>query len=50
MDTATIVTALLHDTIEDTSLTYNEIENSFDEKIASMVQGISKLWNEVIFL
>ena len=43
MDTATIVTALLHDTIEDTSLTYNEIENSFDEKIASMVQGISKL-------
>ena len=43
MDTATIVTALLHDTIEDTSLTYNEIKNSFDEKIASMVQGISKL-------
>lgn len=43
MDTATIITALLHDTIEDTSLTYNEIKNSFDEKIASMVQGISKL-------
>ena len=43
MDTPTIVTALLHDTIEDTSLTYKEIQNCFDEKIAIMVQGISKL-------
>ena len=43
MDTSTIVTALLHDTIEDTSLTYKEIQNCFDEKIAIMVQGISKL-------
>ena len=43
MDTSTIVTALLHDTIEDTSLTYKEIQNCFDEKIATMVQGISKL-------
>ena len=30
MDTSTIVTALLHDTIEDTSLTYKEIQNCFD--------------------
>jgi guanosine-3',5'-bis(diphosphate) 3'-pyrophosphohydrolase len=43
MDTPTIVTALLHDTIEDTSLTYKEILSCFDEKIATMVQGISKL-------
>ena len=43
MDTPTIVTALLHDTIEDTSLTYKKILSCFDEKIATMVQGISKL-------
>ena len=43
MDTSTIIAALLHDTIEDTILTYKHIKDIFGEKIANIVQGISKL-------
>jgi GTP pyrophosphokinase len=43
MDTATIVTALLHDTIEDTMVTYDNIKDSFGESIANMVKVITKL-------
>lgn len=43
MDCATIVTALLHDTIEDTIATYEQIEELFGVKIARMVDGVTKL-------
>ena len=43
MDTATIVTALLHDTVEDTHIKHQDIINEFGEEIASLVQGVTKL-------
>ena len=43
MDTATIVTAILHDTIEDTDATYEEIEKKFGEEVAQLVNGVTKL-------
>ena len=45
LDDATIVTALLHDTIEDTGSTYNEISVRFGEEIAQLVDGVTKLTN-----
>lgn len=43
LDTATIVTALLHDTIEDTVATKEEIEKTFGTEIAVLVDGVTKL-------
>ena len=43
LDDQTIVTALLHDTIEDTLVTYEEIENAFGKDVARMVDGVTKL-------
>ena len=45
LDDATIVTALLHDTIEDTQSTYRQIKNKFGEEIAQLVDGVTKLTN-----
>jgi GTP pyrophosphokinase/guanosine-3',5'-bis(diphosphate) 3'-pyrophosphohydrolase len=45
LDDATIVTALLHDTIEDTRSTYAEIAQMFGEEIAELVDGVTKLTN-----
>ena len=45
LDDATIVTALLHDTIEDTKSTYSEIASQFGEEIAELVDGVTKLTN-----
>lgn len=45
LDDATIVTALLHDTIEDTKSTYGEISKRFGEEIAQLVDGVTKLTN-----
>ncbi|CUH39218.1 GTP pyrophosphokinase rsh [Jannaschia seosinensis] len=45
LDDATIVTALLHDTIEDTRSTYTEISRRFGSEIAEMVDGVTKLTN-----
>jgi GTP pyrophosphokinase/guanosine-3',5'-bis(diphosphate) 3'-pyrophosphohydrolase len=43
MDTATIVTALLHDVIEDTAATRADITQLFGEEIAELVEGVTKL-------
>jgi GTP pyrophosphokinase len=43
LDAATIVTALLHDTIEDTIATYDQIEELFGPEIAKLVDGVTKL-------
>lgn len=43
LDSATIATALLHDTIEDTGATLDEIRALFGDEIASLVNGVTKL-------
>ncbi|WP_225026267.1 RelA/SpoT family protein [Xinfangfangia pollutisoli] len=45
LDDATIITALLHDTIEDTRSTYTEIEAKFGHEVAELVDGVTKLTN-----
>ena len=43
LDVATIVTALLHDTVEDTIATLDEIEKLFGKEVAFLVDGVTKL-------
>jgi len=43
LDTASIVTGLLHDTLEDTDATRDEIARLFGENIARLVDGVTKL-------
>nr|WP_255354017.1 bifunctional (p)ppGpp synthetase/guanosine-3',5'-bis(diphosphate) 3'-pyrophosphohydrolase [Brevundimonas sp. Leaf363] len=43
LDTATIITALLHDVVEDTSATRDDIAGLFGEEIAVLVEGVTKL-------
>lgn len=43
LDEATIVVALLHDTIEDTSATRAEIDELFGEQIGRLVEGLTKI-------
>ncbi len=43
LDSASIVTALLHDTIEDTPATLKEIEHHFGKEVARLVNGVTKL-------
>ncbi|MBL4927074.1 RelA/SpoT family protein [Fuscibacter oryzae] len=45
LDDATIITALLHDTIEDTKSTYTEVERLFGHEVAELVDGVTKLTN-----
>ncbi|UWQ97414.1 bifunctional (p)ppGpp synthetase/guanosine-3',5'-bis(diphosphate) 3'-pyrophosphohydrolase [Rhodobacteraceae bacterium M385] len=45
LDDATIVTALLHDTIEDTRSTYKEVSDRFGPEIAELIDGVTKLTN-----
>ena len=45
LDDATIITALLHDTIEDTRASYAEVAEQFGDEIASLVDGVTKLTN-----
>ncbi|MCB2047900.1 MAG: bifunctional (p)ppGpp synthetase/guanosine-3',5'-bis(diphosphate) 3'-pyrophosphohydrolase [Novosphingobium sp.] len=43
LDQETIVTALLHDTVEDTLATIDEIEEKFGSDVARLVDGVTKL-------
>lgn len=45
LDDAAIVTALLHDTIEDTGATYAQVAEEFGAEIAMLVDGVTKLTN-----
>ena len=45
LDDATIVTALLHDTIEDTRSTWGEVAELFGRDVADLVDGVTKLTN-----
>ncbi len=43
MDTNTIAAALLHDVVEDSDFTYQDIEKEFGTEIAELVEGVTKL-------
>jgi GTP pyrophosphokinase/guanosine-3',5'-bis(diphosphate) 3'-pyrophosphohydrolase len=43
LDSATITTGLLHDTIEDTVATYETIKNEFGPEVADLVDGVTKI-------
>src|SRR4051812_29377357 len=43
LDTATLCAALLHDTVEDTSASLEEVEQGFGDEIAALVDGLTKL-------
>src|SRR5579862_2845348 len=42
LDAATIIAAILHDTVEDTELTLEEVEAQFGADVARLVQGVTK--------
>jgi len=43
LDINTVVAGLLHDVLEDTQTTYQELEEKFGKQVASIVQGVTKL-------
>lgn len=45
LDDATLITALLHDTIEDTKASFSEVEKLFGREVAELVDGVTKLTN-----
>ena len=45
MDNETVIAGLLHDVVEDTNYTREQLVKDFDEKIAALVDGVTKLGN-----
>lgn len=45
MDAQAIMAALLHDVLEDTPVSYNQLANQFGDEVAHLVEGLSKLTN-----
>ncbi len=43
MDCASVIAALLHDTVEDTHISVDEIKANFGDEVASLVDGVTKL-------
>ena len=43
LDSATIATGLLHDTIEDTKTTYTTVKKEFGQEVADLVEGVTKI-------
>lgn len=43
LDSDSVITAILHDTVEDTSATFEEIEQNFGASIAALVDGVTKI-------
>ncbi len=43
MDVETIVAAILHDVIEDTDISYETIKSQFNEAVADLVEGVTKI-------
>ena len=43
LDTASIITGLLHDTVEDTAATVDDIRDLFGDEVARLVDGVTKL-------
>src|SRR6185312_11333888 len=43
LDTATLCAALLHDTVEDTSASLDEVREQFGDEVANLVDGVTKL-------
>lgn len=45
LDDDTLITALLHDTIEDTGVSYRNVADKFGDEVAQLVDGVTKLTN-----
>ena len=45
LDDSTLITALLHDTIEDTGASYEIVTDKFGREVADLVDGVTKLTN-----
>ncbi len=43
MDPDTIISALLHDVLEDTNIVFNEIKRRYGKEVANMVEGVTKI-------
>ncbi len=49
LDDSTICAALLHDVVEDTPITHEDIVREFGDEIAEMVEGVTKLRKNSIY-
>lgn len=43
MDDASVIAAILHDTVEDTKMTYDDVKSAFGQTVADLVEGVTKI-------